>query len=91
LSVNQEGNYVEGNITEEANLAFKNFFAALTNAGFDKTDVVFIDLAFDYLPDVNKLYIKFFPEGQQPARTMYQAEALPFGGKIKVTGTAAKS
>jgi 2-iminobutanoate/2-iminopropanoate deaminase len=93
LSVGIDGNYVSGTALEEARRAFSNFFAALKHAGFDKEDVVFIDIAFDdlkNLEEINKLYIKLFPEGKRPARTIYQAEALPFGGKIKITGTAVK-
>ncbi|MBE0538932.1 MAG: RidA family protein, partial [Ignavibacterium sp.] len=33
---------------------------------------------------------ELFPENKRPARTVYQAEALPFGGKIKITGIAVK-
>ena len=93
LAVNAEGIYEEGTIQSETNLAFSNFFAALTNAGFDKADVVFIDIAFDDLEDlpiVNTIFMMLFPEDKRPARTIYQAEALPFGGKIKITGTAVK-
>lgn len=93
LAVDKEGNYREGTILEETDLAFSNFFAALTNSGFDKVDVVFIDIAFDNLDDltkVNTIFMKLFPVGKRPARTIYQAEALPFGGKIKITGTAVK-
>ncbi|WP_298480805.1 RidA family protein [uncultured Maribacter sp.] len=93
LSVNTKGNYVSGTILEEGKLAFSNFFAALENANFKKGDVVFIDIAFDDLKDVsaiNTLYMELFPEGKRPARTIYQAEALPFGGKVKITGTAVK-
>jgi 2-iminobutanoate/2-iminopropanoate deaminase len=76
---------------QEAELAFSNFFAALKNAGFDKEDVVFIDIAFDDLndlPEINQLYTDLFPEDKRPARTIYQAQTLPFGGKIKITGTS---
>lgn len=93
LAVDIEGNYRAGTIQEETDLAFQNFFAALTNSGFDKSDVVFIDIAFDNLndlPKVNTIFMKLFPEGKRPARTIYQAEALPFGGKLKITGTAVK-
>lgn len=93
LAVNTEGIYVEGTIQNETHLAFSNFFAALTNAGFDKEDVVFVDIAFDDLKDlsiVNTIFMNLFLEGKRPARTIYQAEALPFGGKIKITGTAVK-
>ncbi len=94
LSVNLDGNYVSGSALEEAQLAFSNFFAALISAGFHKEDIVFIDIAFDdivHLPEINQLYMELFPEDKRPARTIYQAEALPFGGKIKITGTAVKN
>ncbi len=93
LSVNIEGKYISGTILEEGNLAFSNFFSAIENAEFEKEDIVFIDIAFDNLkdlPEINKLYMELFPENKRPARTIYQAEALPFGGKIKITGTAVK-
>lgn len=93
LSVNNEGLYVKGSALEEAKLAFSNFFAAIKNAGFSKEDIVFIDIAFDDLTDlpaINGLYTTLFPENKRPARTIYQAEALPFNGKVKITGTAVK-
>ena len=93
LSVNIMGKYVPGNIKEEAELAFKNLFAVAKSAGFSKDEIVFIDLAFADLTEleqVNELYVELFPEGKRPARTIYQAAALPFGGKIKVTATAVK-
>ena len=93
LAVNKNGDYVLGTIKEEGRLAFSNFFAVLKAAQFDKEDVVFIDIAFnnlDDLPEVNQLYTDLFPESKRPARTIYQAAALPFGAKIKITGTAVK-
>lgn len=93
LAVNADGAYVPGTIEEEGILAFSNFFAAIKNAGFAKEDIVFIDIAFENLkdlPPINQLFIELFPEGKRPARTIYQAAALPFGGKIKITGTAVK-
>lgn len=94
LSVNEAGEYIEGSIFEEGRLAFDNFFAALTASGFDKSDIVFIDIAFENLkelPVINQLYMDIFPEGKRPARTIYQAAALPFGGKVKITGMAVKN
>lgn len=94
LSVNSEGKYVPGTTLMEAHRAFANFFAALKNAGFEKEDTVFVDIAFknlNDLPEVNKLYIELFEENKRPARTIYQVEALPFGGKIKIMGTAVKN
>jgi 2-iminobutanoate/2-iminopropanoate deaminase len=93
LSVNNNGEYISGSALEEGERAFSNFFAVLNESGFQKSDVVFVDIAFDNLenlPEINQLYIDLFPEGKRPARTIYEAAALPFGGKIKVTGTAVK-
>lgn len=92
LSVDS-GQYVSGNVREEAERAFTNFLAAVKAAGFSKDEVVFIDIAFIDLADVsevNALFTELFLEFKRPARTIYQAAALPFGGKIKVTGVAIK-
>ena len=94
LSVNRDGQYVPGSARDEAERSFANFFAALEAAGFSKEEVVFVDIAFLDLADldeVNQIYMRHFPEGRRPARTIYQAAALPFGGKIKVMGTAARN
>lgn len=93
LSVNTEGQYVCDTVLNEANRAFENFFAVIRNAGFTKTDVVFIDIAFsdlDNLPEINQLYTNLFPENRRPARTVYEVQKLPFGAKIKISGTAVK-
>jgi 2-iminobutanoate/2-iminopropanoate deaminase len=93
LATDLEGNYVEGTVLEEAKLAFENIFSIVKLAKFSVSDIVFIDLAFINLGDVheiNKLYDSLFPEGKKPARTVYQAAALPYGGKIKVTAIAIK-
>ncbi len=91
LSVDNSGKYIPGTILEEAECAFGNFFAAITAAGFTLQEIVFIDLAFIDLQDisiVNQLFSSYFASERKPARTIYQAAALPFGGKIKVTGVA---
>jgi 2-iminobutanoate/2-iminopropanoate deaminase len=93
LSIDESGNYVPGTAREEAVRAFNNLFAAVRVAGFSIGDIVFIDIAFVDLADVgqvNALYAELFPESKRPARTIYQAAALPFGGKVKVMGVAIK-
>ena len=93
LSLSKDGQYVAGTAREEAERAFANLFAAVREAGFAVGDLVFVDVAFVDLADaadVNALYIELFPEGRRPARTMYQAAALPFGGRVKVMGVAVK-
>jgi 2-iminobutanoate/2-iminopropanoate deaminase len=62
-------------------------------AGFDRSDIVYVDLAFIDLNDVkevNDLYAELFEKGRRPARTVYQAAKLPFGGRIKVQAVAAR-
>jgi reactive intermediate/imine deaminase len=91
LSVDAAGNYVPDSPREEAARAFCNLFSAVKAAGFSKNDIVYIDIAFADLADlgeVNALYAELFEEGRLPARTIYQAAALPFGGKVKVMGVA---
>lgn len=93
LSVDRSGNYVMGTIEQEAEIAFGNLFSAAKAAGFSPADIVYVDIAFADLADlaaVNELYMALFEEGKRPARTVYQAAALPFGGKVKIQATAVK-
>ena len=93
LSLDKAGKFVRGTAREQAERAFDNLFAAARAAGFAPEDFVFIDVAFADLRDlgeVNALFTELFPEDRRPARTIYQAAALPFGGKVKVVGVAIK-
>ncbi len=94
LSVNVQGEYVKGTAKVEAQRAFFNVFAAARASGFDKSEIVYVDIAFSDLGElceVNEVYMELFPEGKRPARTIYEAAALPFGGKVKVVATAVKT
>lgn len=91
LALDAGGRYVPGTPAQEARLAFRNLFAALAAAGFEPGDMVFVDIAFTDLAaigEVNEVYASVFPPGRAPARTVYQAAALPFGGQVKVMGVA---
>lgn len=93
VSFDVSGQYVPGSAREEAERSFANFFAAVKAAGFSNDEIVFADIAFVDLADVgevNGLFAELFPEGKRPARTIYQASALPFSSKIKVMGIAVK-
>jgi 2-iminobutanoate/2-iminopropanoate deaminase len=93
LSLAQDGRYVPGTAREVALRAFANLFAAVRAAQFEVADLVFVDIAFVDLtdaPEVNQVYGELFPAGRRPARTIYQAAALPYGGRVKVTGVAVK-
>jgi 2-iminobutanoate/2-iminopropanoate deaminase len=93
LSVGDDGAYAPGTTREEAERAFAHVFRIVEAAGFMRSDIVYVDLAFIDLADVkevNALFASLFPEGQRPARTIYQAAKLPFGGRIKVQAIAAR-
>lgn len=93
LATDSAGVFRSASTRAEAELAFRNLFAALAAAGFSRDDLVYIDLAFIDLhdiTDINTLFAELFPEGRRPARTVYQAAALPYGGKIKVQGVAVR-
>ncbi|WP_234793203.1 RidA family protein [Ensifer adhaerens] len=93
LSVGENGVYIPGSAVEEAKRAFAHVFRIAEAAGFSATDIVYVDLAFIDLADVadvNRLYAELFAEGRRPARTIYQAAMLPFGGRIKVQAVAAR-
>ena len=93
LAVDKNGVFVGGTSLEQIQLAFKNVLAILKEADFSKEDIVFIDLAFIDLKDIsviNQFYDSLFETGRKPARTVYQAAALPFDGRIKVMVIAIK-
>ncbi|MBC8086056.1 MAG: RidA family protein [Phycisphaerae bacterium] len=93
LSVAEDGTFIPGSATEESARAFGNVFAALTAAGFSAGDIVFIDIAFIDLADVrqvNDVMAALFTAGRLPARTIHQAAALPYGGRVKVQAVAVR-
>ncbi len=93
LSISPSGEYLPGTASEEASRAFGNLFSAVRASGFAIGDITFIDIAFADLadiPQVDEVYANLFPEGKRPARTIYQAAALPYGGRVKVMGVAIK-
>ena len=94
LATDEMGKYKPGPIEEETRLAFHNLLTINAAAGFSLLDIVFVDIAFATLRDlpmVNQIYDQQFPEDKKPARTIYQAAALPFGGKVKITAVAIKT
>jgi len=93
LSVGDDGRYQPGTAREEAERAFTLVFRIAEAAGFGRDEIVYVDLAFQDLNDlaeVNQLYGTLFAEGRRPARTVYQAARLPFGGRVKVQAVAAR-
>lgn len=92
LSVGPQG-YISGTARAEAEIAFEHVFRIAEASGFSRHDIVYVDIAFADLADVpavNALYGELFTEGCRPARTIYQAAALPFGAKVKVQAVAVR-
>jgi 2-iminobutanoate/2-iminopropanoate deaminase len=89
LAVYEDG-YRPGPAGEEAARAFELVFLVAREAGFEPQDIVYVDIAFANLrrdlPEVNALYGELFDP--RPARTVYEAAALPFGAKVKVQAIA---
>jgi 2-iminobutanoate/2-iminopropanoate deaminase len=93
LAVDAAGTFRSGTTREQAELAFRNVFAAARAAGFDPADIVYVDVAFTDLadvPEVNALFETLFAETRRPARTIYQAAALPYGGRVKIQAVAVR-
>ena len=93
LAVDADGVFRAGSAHDEAALAFRNVFAAVEAAGFGRHEIVYVDLAFVDLADVaavTALWATLFPEDRRPARTIYQAAALPYGGRVKVQAIAVR-
>lgn len=55
VSVDLNGEFIDGTVLSQAGIAFKNIFEILTKASFKKTDIAFIDLTFSNLTDLEIL------------------------------------
>lgn len=94
IAWDKSGKFTPGTILMETKMTFRNIFAVLKAAGFTKEDIVFIDIAFvnlNNLESVTPFYKSLFKKDKQPARTIYEVAALPEGAKIKVIAIAVKS
>lgn len=94
LAFDANGEFVNGTIEMQTKMAFDNLFAVLSEAGFSIDEIVFVDIAFTNLKDlefVNPYFDNLFESNRKPARTIYQAAALPAGAKIKVLAIAIKT
>jgi len=92
LGMDGDGKLVPGGIKAETEQAMKNIGEILKAAGsgFDrvvKVTILLADIA-DW-PAVNDVYKTFFAESSHyPARTAYQAGAIPLNGRIEIEAVA---
>ena len=79
------GNLPDG-VEAQAELSLRNLNAILTEAGYEKTDVVkttvFIKNMSDF-PTVNGIYERFFG-GHKPARSCVEVAALPKNALVEI-------
>jgi len=94
LGLDRDGKLVTGGIRAETEQAMKNLGEVLkaSGSGFDrvvKVTILLADIA-DW-PTVNEIYKKFFAESiHYPARTAYQAGALPMGARVEIEAVAVR-
>jgi len=91
LSIYEDG-YRPGTAQQEAERAFELVFRIVEAAGFCREEIAYLDIAFSQLQQdlaaVNQVIEAHF--SHYPARTIYEAKALPFGARIKVQAIAIK-
>jgi 2-iminobutanoate/2-iminopropanoate deaminase len=94
LPVDRKGLLVKGSFTHQSRIALNNVISVLEASGFCLRDVVYVDVALLRIADlqiINRLFKEVFEIERQPARTVYQAAALPLGSSVKFQAVAYKS
>ena len=89
--VPETGAMPEG-VEAQAEQSLANLGAILTEAGFEKTDVVKTTVFIKDMNDfaaVNKIYAEFFG-GHKPARSCVEVARLPKDGLVEVEAVAVK-
>ena len=80
----------EDSIADQTELALENLKAVLAEAGADMSDVLKVTVLLDDIDDfeeMNETYATFFEE-EPPARSAFEAGALPKGVGIEVEAVA---
>ena len=94
LPVDHNGLLKRGSFESQVRLTLRNLVAVARAAGYTVAEIVYLDVALldiRDMPIVNRVFASVFPAGRRPARTVYQAAALPLGSRIKLQGIAYKS
>jgi len=88
------GAYERGSATKEAQRCLELVGRIAECAGFSRDDIVFVDISFADLADlqeVNSVFEQFFAPEQRPARAISQVAALSFGARLKISATASRA
>jgi 2-iminobutanoate/2-iminopropanoate deaminase len=92
-SLDPDGAHVPGSFSEELELAWQNVLRIAEAAGFEKSDLLYVQCVLADIHDyaeLNGWWREQFPEmSAAPARFTFQAGALPFGAKVELQAVAA--
>jgi reactive intermediate/imine deaminase len=86
LGIGADGKLPEG-IEAQTRLALENVGAILKRAGLGYSDVFHCTVMLKDMadwPEMNKVYVTYFPEGKRPARSAFGASGLALGGLIEL-------
>lgn len=87
------GKLAEGGVVQQAEQAFKNITAILDAAGFNRADIVQVQVFLTNIGDfaaVNEVYKHYFSP-PYPARAAVAVAALPAGAAVEILVTAIAS
>ncbi|CAK9321834.1 unnamed protein product [Citrullus colocynthis] len=89
--VPETGELISDDIADQTEQALKNVGAILKAGGADYDRVVKTTIMLANVEDfalVNQIYAKYFPHSPAPARSTFQAGALPKNAKIEIDAIA---
>jgi 2-iminobutanoate/2-iminopropanoate deaminase len=88
----ETGNFVEGEVKEQAAQVFRNIRAIISEAGYAMSDIVKTTVFLADMSDfavVNEVYAAQF-EGDFPARSAVAVKTLPKNGLVEIEVIASK-
>ena len=91
-ALDENGAFVGGTFTEEADLCWRNIVAIAEAAGRTVDDIIYVQCILgdiEHYGELNAWWRAQFPDvSKAPARFTFQAGALPFGAKIEIQAVA---
>ena len=93
-ALDPDGKFVPGTFEEEADLAWRNVVAIAEASGYSHDEIVYVQCVLSDMANygaLNDWWRRRFPDvSSAPARSTFQAGALPFGAKIEIQAVAAR-
>ena len=80
-----------GDVAAETERVMTGIAALLETVGLELSDLVRVQVhlvELDEMPEMNRVYAKFFADGALPARTCTQSAKLADGCRVEITATA---